>query len=920
MATNVVVKFLGDGSSLDSAVESSIGKIEQLVGSINPAAAAIAAAFAAVVAVTLTVGSAFQDLNNKIAMSTTATGDKLKELESVANKIYATVPNSLEDVGSAVVGLTQRLDLNGTQVQELSRKYLSLSRITGTDVNTDISSMTRVFKAWGVTADEMGGKIDYLNLLHQKTGVSLDELTGTLIASGAALRGAGFAFDQAASAVARLTSEGLNAESVLASLKLSLSRIAKGSEEVETSTSSAGGSVRNMAHQVAAAEHAIETASIGIEKANEHVADSIDAVTKANNDVVRSQEAVVTAGKSVEDAQYRVGEATDKVTKAQRALDELMKGPTGNTKQKAAEDAEQAAIKVSAAIQKQAQAQWNLQNAQANGSERGVVDGQIALRQANLDLIKAQEDLVSKTQIVNDLNNWSAANDPKVADAKSQLSDAQKQLADTIDRVATAQKNVVDAEQRVVESHKNVQKATENVTDAQRAVVDATFALIAAQDNLTTAQTSGGGSSHVAASGSKALAASLKALGLEGKPAKEVLEGVFTAIKDAKDPMEALNLAVLYFGSKNAPSLVDAIRSGTLSAADFSNAIGGTTSKVEDIDKATRGWKDELKKALHTFEELIGPKLVEIITWLTAEIPKVAEKMQKMGHDFKEAYDKYIKPAVDALTKLITDFWNIFGSTIIDGVKIAFEVVGGVIRGFFEILRGLFEIIDGIITGSWSKVWRGLKDIVQGAWDSVKLVVLTLWNGIKAVWDELCSSFGKPFKAVWDGLKDLVSSGWDKVVGFFKNISPIDGVKDLFKGIPNAFISALNSLIDLWDNFRFPKIQLPDIFGGGSFGGWALPHIDKIPSLATGGLVSMPTLAMVGDAPGDSEIISPTKMMRDIVREEVGGLLQLSSSNSGSGNFHIGEINMNTNATPQDLSRELRWLQMTGGVQIANSR
>ncbi|MFS8540751.1 MAG: hypothetical protein LOD89_01495 [Tissierellales bacterium] len=99
---------------------------------------------------------------------------------------------------------------------------------------------------------------------------------------------------------------------------------------------------------------------------------------------------------------------------------------------------------------------------------------------------------------------------------------------------------------------------------------------------------------------------------------------------------------------------------------------------------------------------------------------------------------------------------------------------------------GLLNFITGVFTGNWQKAWEGVKKIFKGVFDS-------LWGIVKV-----------PLNLIIDGI--------------------------------NAVIGALNSI----------RINIPDWvpeFGGKTFG----INIPKIPKLATGGIVTSPTLAMIGE-------------------------------------------------------------------------
>jgi hypothetical protein len=73
-------------------------------------------------------------------------------------------------------------------------------------------------------------------------------------------------------------------------------------------------------------------------------------------------------------------------------------------------------------------------------------------------------------------------------------------------------------------------------------------------------------------------------------------------------------------------------------------------------------------------------------------------------------------------------------------------------------------------------------------------------------------------------------------------------VVSIFKGIVNGLVSSINFFINAFNNIRIqvPKVKIPFV---GEFGGFDLgvPSIPNIPFLAEGGIVTAPTLAMIGE-------------------------------------------------------------------------
>jgi hypothetical protein len=147
-------------------------------------------------------------------------------------------------------------------------------------------------------------------------------------------------------------------------------------------------------------------------------------------------------------------------------------------------------------------------------------------------------------------------------------------------------------------------------------------------------------------------------------------------------------------------------------------------------------------------------------------------------------------------------------------------------------------------------------------WDAIKAAVAAVWDWIRTNWPLLLAIILGPFAVAaleiykhWDTIKagakdviDFITGIWNGLVGFFTGLpgritSALAGVWDGFK---NAAKAAFNAIADLWNgtvgslSFHIPS-WVPTLGGKG----FDMPHI---PHMASGGIVTSPTLALIGEA------------------------------------------------------------------------
>lgn len=175
----------------------------------------------------LKMGADLDAASDKIRLTLGDVGSQAQGLQQSFERVAATVPNSLEDTAQALATVAQRTGLAGRPLEELTRQLLDLARITGQDLNTVLRLSARTFGDWGIAVRDQGAALDLLYRVQTRTGTSISKLQEQLVYFGAPLRQMGFSFVQAATLIGKFEKEGVNAELVLSSLRIALTRLAK---------------------------------------------------------------------------------------------------------------------------------------------------------------------------------------------------------------------------------------------------------------------------------------------------------------------------------------------------------------------------------------------------------------------------------------------------------------------------------------------------------------------------------------------------------------------------------------------------------------------------------------------------------------------------------------------------------------------
>lgn len=224
--------------SIDPSLGKAIEQAQEKISSVNVKALAVGAAMGGIAVATgkavieagkylKDLGAEFDGATDAIRIGTGATGEALDALLEDFDAVYASVPTSMEDAGTAIADFNTRLGLTGPQLQEISKQALQVSDMLGDDLSGVIEESSQAFQQWNMDADDMGGAMDYIFKVSQSTGMGFTDLMTDMQKFGPQLQDMGYSFETAAALMGQMEKAGVNTEEVLGAMKKSVTTLAK---------------------------------------------------------------------------------------------------------------------------------------------------------------------------------------------------------------------------------------------------------------------------------------------------------------------------------------------------------------------------------------------------------------------------------------------------------------------------------------------------------------------------------------------------------------------------------------------------------------------------------------------------------------------------------------------------------------------
>lgn len=339
-------------------------------------------------------------------------------------------------------------------------------------------------------------------------------------------------------------------------------------------------------------------------------------------------------------------------------------------------------------------------------------------------------------------------------------------------------------------------------------------------------------------------------------------------------------------------------------ALDTSQLNTGPMQKFQEILEKIRAVIDKVKPS---FKELIDKGFKPVAMWLGEKLKDafafIGKQFEKLGDWIVEHKDTFSRlgESLGKLWEAVKPFLDIAWETIKNVIGNLFDTILKVGGDLLDICPDIIDFITALLQGDWSGMKEAGKNILEGLWQGIqdmwngliehitmivegiiewfkqlfgihspstvfadmgKNIVQGLIDGIVGLWEKLKTAVSEKVTSLITSVKDKFTNAKTKFVNMldeFKNtvVTKLGGVWDGIKGFINKVLGGVETMINkpvnalnkFIDKLNSINVKLPDIFGGGTIG-FNMGKFSNvsIPRLARGGIVSQPTLSLIGES------------------------------------------------------------------------
>lgn len=192
------------------------------------------------------------------------------------------------------------------------------------------------------------------------------------------------------------------------------------------------------------------------------------------------------------------------------------------------------------------------------------------------------------------------------------------------------------------------------------------------------------------------------------------------------------------------------------------------------------------------------------------------------------------------------ELWSWFEKTFPGAAAVAegaFDLIGTAANNVKTVISTLIDFVGKIFAGDWEGAWAIVTQSFETTWEGFKGIVsgVTDWISGKVTWvtDKIAGA--------WNGLASIFSS--DKSAAFNPALNGAAAVSTAERAAGTAGVIAANPLAGYGVAFN------PALSG---------PEAVSVPAMATGGVVTAPTLALIGEG-NENEAVLPLSRLREFL-------------------------------------------------------
>ena len=305
----------------------------------------------------------------------------------------------------------------------------------------------------------------------------------------------------------------------------------------------------------------------------------------------------------------------------------------------------------------------------------------------------------------------------------------------------------------------------------------------------------------------------------------------------------------------------------------FSGTAGAAETLATGLNDLFKIILDKAITFIPTVINVVAELLPQIVTTIVNALPQlvstVATVFTQLLTALSEMLPTLIPVIVNALLLIVETIIDNIDLIIDAGINIILALAEGLINALPQLIAKIPIIIDKLVTA----IMENLPKLIRAG---IQLLV-SLQNGFIEALPQLIRSLPTIIKSIvtglLEGIPDLIKAGGELLAGLFKGLLDPSVIWENIKSLGRSILDGFKSFFGIKSPSKLMRTQIGKNLGEGvgiglldseqdvqkdikkfnkgilsSFNYSLAPNVNMMPALAAGGIVTSPTLAMVGEA------------------------------------------------------------------------
>jgi hypothetical protein len=115
-------------------------------------------------------------------------------------------------------------------------------------------------------------------------------------------------------------------------------------------------------------------------------------------------------------------------------------------------------------------------------------------------------------------------------------------------------------------------------------------------------------------------------------------------------------------------------------------------------------------------------------------------------------------------------FWDQYGKQILAAAQMVWNGIKTAIDGVLKIILGLVKVFSSLFTGDWNGLWKGVKQILEGAWGLIKGAFQLAFAGVITLAQTKIKELGEKLSGIKSSISGWLSGVADAIAQPFRDM------------------------------------------------------------------------------------------------------------------------------------------------------